>query len=53
MNAVTLVCLMLAVVSVIYAVTAGGYFFASRPGMALAFIGYVIANLGLIWDALR
>ena len=23
----------------------------NRPGMALAFFGYVLANAGLIWDA--
>ena len=27
-------------------------FFLNRPGMALAFFGYVLANAGLIWDAL-
>lgn len=53
MNAVALVVLMLTAVSVIYAIMAGGYFWASRPGMALTFIGYVIANVGLIWDALK
>ena len=24
----------------------------NRPGMALAFFGYVLANAGLIWDAI-
>ena len=39
--------------TIIYAVTSGGYWFAlRRPGMALAFAGYVLANVGLIWDAL-
>lgn len=27
------------------------YHFENRPGLALAFAGYVIANVGLIWDA--
>ena len=30
----------------------GYQFILNRPGMALAFLGYVIANAGLIWDAL-
>lgn len=43
----------LAVTSGIYAVLATGYFFVqNRPGMCAAFLGYVIANCGLIWDAL-
>lgn len=43
----------LAVTSGIYAVLAAGYFFVqSRPGMALAFTGYVVANIGLMWDAM-
>lgn len=40
--------------SVIYSILAGGYFFVQgRPGMAVAFLGYVTANCGLIWDALH
>lgn len=43
----------LSVTSCIYAVLAAGYLFAQhRPGMALAFVGYTLANLGLIYDAL-
>lgn len=55
MNRETLlwVVLPLSVTSVIYALLAAGYWFVQgRPGMTLAFIGYVIANLGLVWDAL-
>ena len=44
---------LLVVVSVLYSGTALAYLWNSRPGMMLAFIGYVIANLGLIWDALH
>ena len=39
--------------TVLYALQAAGYaFFLSRPGMCAAFIGYVIANAGLIYDAI-
>lgn len=42
----------LVIASILYATLAGGYFVIQhRPGMALAFAGYVIANIGLIWDA--
>jgi len=38
---------------VIYVAQAFGYqILLNRPGMALAFLGYVIANAGLIWDAI-
>lgn len=43
---------MLATTALIYAVTAVAYHFTLRPGMVLVFIGYALANLGLIWDAL-
>ena len=47
------VVLPLAVTSGIYAILAGGYYVVQgRPGMAMAFVGYVTANVGLIWDAL-
>lgn len=52
MSARQLTALMLVTVSVLYAVAAGGYWFADRPGMAIGFVGYVVANVGLIWDAL-
>lgn len=38
--------------AVIYAVTATAYQIGARPGMALTFAGYTVAQLGLIWDAL-
>ena len=44
---------MLGVVSMIYLLASGGYLSLGRPGMALAFVGYVVANLGLIWDAIQ
>lgn len=43
----------LLIATCLYAVLAGGYYFAlGRPGMAVGFIGYVIANVGFIYDAL-
>lgn len=27
------------------------YAAGSRPGMTVAFIGYAIANIGIVWDA--
>lgn len=44
---------MLAATALIYSGTAFAYLWASRPGMMLVFIGYVIANVGLIWDAVQ
>ena len=39
---------------VVYIFQVLGYqFILNRPGMALAFLGYVIANAGLIWDAIQ
>lgn len=47
------VILPLSLSSGIYAVLAGGYYWVQgRPGMTLTFLGYVIANVGLMWDAL-
>ena len=43
---------MLSIVSAIYLAASGGYLHLNRPGMALAFVGYVIANVGLILDVL-
>lgn len=44
---------MLVVVSMIYGGAATAYHFSARPGMSLAFVGYVVANAGLIWDAIQ
>jgi len=42
----------LVIVSVLYATLAGGYLFVQhRYGLCLMFLGYVIANIGLIMDA--
>ena len=38
--------------TVLYALQAAGYVIMDRPGMCLAFIGYAIANVGLIYDAI-
>ncbi len=48
------VVLPLVLAGVIYAILACGYFVVQhRYGMALAFCGYVIANAGMIWDAVK
>ena len=52
MSARQLTVTMLILVSVLYALAAGGYWWAGRPGMAVAFAGYIAANLGFIFDAL-
>lgn len=44
---------LLLVVALIYAGTAGAYWFTGRPGMFMVFVGYVISNIGFIWDAAR
>jgi|GEM_PF-3120177 len=52
-NGLLLVVVPLVLSSLLYAVLAVGYYAAAgRPGMALVFTGYVIANVGFIWDAL-
>lgn len=44
----------LVVVSILYATLAVGYFaIQNRLGLCLAFVGYVVANVGLIIDALE
>ena len=48
-----LVMLPLILGSVLYALQAAGYaYFLNRPGMCVAFVGYVIANAGFIYDAI-
>lgn len=45
---------LLTFVACIYIITAGAYLGGEgRPGMALAFVGYAIGNIGLIWDLYR
>lgn len=42
----------LALASVLYVAQATAYFVvAERPGLALCFLGYTLANIGLIYDA--
>ena len=48
-----LVLLPLLLGTLLYILQAAGYaYFLSRPGMCVAFIGYAIANGGIIYDAL-
>ncbi len=42
--------MLLSLVGVAYAYVALDYAFSGRPGMALAFAAYAIANLGFIID---
>lgn len=43
---------LIGVVTLIYLGVAVGYYMDSRSGMAFTFVGYALANLGLIWDSL-
>ena len=43
--------LMVAFVGGIYVLTAASYLAHNRPGMAVAFLGYAIGNLGFFMDA--
>jgi hypothetical protein len=43
---------LIALVTLIYLGVAWGYYAEGRPGMAFTFIGYSVANIGLIWDSL-
>jgi hypothetical protein len=52
MTPVSWLVLMLVIVTLIYTGTAVAYQLADRPGMALAFLGYMLANIGLIFDVL-
>jgi len=42
---------LIGVVGVIYLATAAFFLTEGKPGMALTFIGYAIANVGLIWGS--
>ena len=53
MNPSQLTAAMLSVVSLLYGIAAIGYYLADRPAMAACFVGYIVANVGLIWDALK
>lgn len=41
------------VVTGCYAVTAWDLYLANRPGLALVFVAYALANLGMIWEVHR
>lgn len=34
----------------LYVGAAAAYYVGARPGMAVAFLGYAVANMGLIYD---
>lgn len=38
---------------ILYTLTAVGMWNNGKPGLALAFIAYAIANIGFIWEGLR
>lgn len=44
---------MIAFVGVVYLITCLMLAKEGRPGMALAFFGYALANVGLVWDVMR
>lgn len=52
MTSIGFVVFVLGLGMLLYALASVGYFFSARPWMGVAFIGYVIGNLGLIGDAL-
>lgn len=41
---------LLATTAILYTGALAGYWWSSRPGMAIAFLGYVIGNIGFIVD---
>lgn len=43
---------LIAIVTVIYLGVAVTEFIADRPGMSVVFVGYALANLGLIYNTL-
>lgn len=40
---------LIGIVTVIYCGVAISFWFEGKPGMALTFLGYSVANVGLIW----
>lgn len=44
---------LIGVVTFLYAWTALSFWVDGRPGMSIAFVGYSLANIGLIWEALK
>lgn len=48
-----MVLLTLAIPAICYIGSVAGYLSVDRPGMAVAFAGYAVANVGFAWDLLR
>ena len=44
---------MLLAVTVCYLVTAFDQWLGNRPGLALVFVAYALANVGMIWEVYR
>lgn len=44
------IALLFGVGALLYVGAAAAYYIGARPGMAVSFIGYAAANMGLIWD---
>lgn len=44
---------MLVAVTAAYLVTAMDQYLDNRPGLALVFLAYALANVGMIWEVLR
>lgn len=44
---------MLWLVTGCYLITALDLWLAQRPGLALVFVAYALANVGMIWEVLR
>lgn len=44
---------LIGIVTLIYVGVTISEFAANRPGMAIAFLGYALANIGLIWQTMK
>jgi hypothetical protein len=42
---------LIAIVGVVYAVIAANLYLSGKPGLALAFFGYAVSNIGLYFEA--
>ena len=42
---------LIAIVGVVYAVIAANLYLSNKPGLALAFAGYAVSNVGLYFEA--
>lgn len=45
------IALLFAIGGVLYLGAAVAYYMGARPGMTVAFIGYAVANIGIVYDA--